>query len=297
MLWVIFSLASAFLLAFVDIFSKSFFRKKTLRPAQLNFSLSFFIALFTFIFFNFKLNLDISVISFFLILLKVFLLLCFNILYMSLLEKHDVSKVVPLNNLSPILIIMLSAIFLGESVTLLNLIGIFTIMFSTYYLEVIVEHYGHLNPHKKHLSYFKTFDYKFALKIFVMLFVVSSCAIADKFILRTVGVYTNVFYTYLFTTLALCGFLIFTKSLLNTFKIMIKTPMFAIQGAFSLFSSIFILSALAMPESLASLVIPLRRTSSLMAASIGGFLFHEKHLKQKLISICIMIVGILLVAI
>lgn len=296
MLWVILSLSSALLIAFVDIISKSVFSKFKFRPVQINFGRSFFIIFLSLLFFASKMEFKLSGLLYLLLIVKVFFMVSFDMLYLSLLEKHDVSKIAPLNNLSPVMLIVLTSVFLQESITLLNLLGIFIIIFSTYYLEVIIGHHSSKKPLKSHSVHFKKFDPKFAATVLLMLLVVSLCAMSDRIILRTVSVYTNIFFTYALSALALLFFLARSKLVKKTFTMLSRNPIFLIQSAFNLFSSVFILQALAMPEATTSLIIPLRRTSTLMAAFIGGFLFHEKHMKEKLFAVGFMLIGILLIA-
>ena len=78
---------------------------------------------------------------------------------------------------------------------------------------------------------------------------------------------------------------------------MIKEPETLVIAIFTIVSNVLVLLAIAIPTALVSLIIPLRRTSTLFSAIFGGLLFHEKHIKQKSFATFGMLIGIVLIVV
>lgn len=295
MSWIILALVSAIFVAIADILAKHSFNKK-IQPTQLLFYQSLIIVLMVLALFHKSIHLYMDPLFYILIGIKVFFLHTFNVLYLSLLQKHEASKIVPLNNLSPVMLIFLSYFFLQETVSFINLLGIFIIIFATYYLEVLGNYHHKKDPHKHHISLFKKINLRFILTIMLMLFVISACAIIDRVILQYMTVHTNIFLTYILMLGITIACLIYSKQMKHTLHFLIHHPTISLFGVSIFFSSLLALSAIAAPDAFISLIIPLRRTSTLMVAFFAGIIFHEKHMRRKIISICFMLIGILLIA-
>lgn len=142
---MILALFSAVLFSLRDVVTKKFLQKYDVTPSQMLFemhSLSFLLLLF----FAFPL-IDFS--SFYdywyLFLLKAFFLLCSTLLYFSLLKNFDVSTVSPLLNLSPLFLLFLSTLFLGEVISFIQFLGILVLLLATYILELHTTHHSKKN--------------------------------------------------------------------------------------------------------------------------------------------------------
>ena len=74
---------------------------------------------------------------------------------------------------------------LNEMMTLLQFFGIVVIILATYVLEVNFHKYKSHSFHKIHFDKLKKLDWKTVGVVFMMLFVISICAMTDKMILMT----------------------------------------------------------------------------------------------------------------
>ncbi len=294
-LWIIFTLLSAFLLAFKDILSKKVLVKSN-KPLQIIFEQYFLMFLVLSLLFYDLIDFNSIFVFWKLYLLKATSIFLFTYLYFILLKKFEISKFAPLMNASPIFLVLLSSIFLNESITFVQLVGIIIIIFATYLLEVNINFHFKDNPHRHHFDWFKKLDLKNISLVILMLIVISITAIADKKILGSgISVYTNMFYTSLLIFTFLSFYYIKNKNFLLVFKYIKSEPITFLISVISLISTFFVLLAISMPTTMVSLIVPLRRTSTLFAAILGGLLFHEKHLIKKLIAVIIMIFGISLI--
>jgi uncharacterized membrane protein len=81
------------------------------------------------------------------------------------------------------------------------------------------------------------------------------------------------------------------KGVVHTFK---RTRWFVVlAGVFAFLSTLFYYQAAAV--AFIALVVPVKRTSTLIATIIGGELFHDKHLLHKIIACIVMVAGAVLV--
>lgn len=293
-LWVMFTLGSAFFSGVKDVLTKKLFRKNV-SASQVVFEeylLFFFVILI--LFYN-RVNFSSFYDLWEFYLLKAFTVGSFTIIYLKLLKKYEISLVAPLMNLSPLILLFLSVIFLGEIISSFQLIGILVIIISTYFLEVTIKHHNLKNPHAYHYLNLKNTNWKFFLQSFSMLVIISITAIADRIILKQVNVYSNIFFTSSIILIVLVIYYIHEKILMSSIKDIIYEPETFLISVFTNISTFLILIAIGMPTAILSLVIPLKRTSTLFSSLIGGILFHENHLKQKAFATIGMLVGVLLI--
>jgi len=87
------------------------------------------------------------------------------------------------------------------------------------------------------------------------------------------------------------------KELKKIFIQIFQNKFTLIIGGVSFASYYFIILALSVPLALVSLIVPLRRTSTIFSSLVGGILFHETNLLKKLIITLFMIFGIILIVI
>lgn len=216
-------------------------------------------------------------------------------LYYFLLQKYEISKVAPLANLSPMFLILFSSIFLSEKISLIQFGGIFLIVFGTYFLEIDIKHYDKKHSQRHYMNWLKGLNWKNISVMLATLILYSFLAILDKLILGQVSVYSNLFYTSLFVAIIFAIYYYYKKSLKQAFKVATKTPAIIIFATLSFISGLTILYAIAMPDSLVSLIVPIKRTATLFIALFGGMLFHESHLLKKVLAVIVMLAGIVLI--
>ncbi len=294
MLWIIYTLISAFFFGMKDILAKKVLNEN-IKPIELVFEEFLILFLILSLFFFTKIDFFSYETIWHLYLIKALIIFITTEVYFKLLEKYEISTVTPLLNLSPIFLLILSSLFLSELITTMQVIGILVILFSTYYLEIIIHHHDSENPHLHHFNLISEMKSIFFIFTIILLVGVSFTAVIDKIILEKTNVFTNMF----FTSGIILFFLFFYYSkkhnLFQTFTNMKKNNDLLIISLFTNISNFLILFAIAIPGALVSLIVPLRRTSTVFSSLIGGILFHEKHLLQKMISILIMLLGVFLI--
>lgn len=287
-LWVILALGSAFIVGIRDIYAKKSFAKN-ITPTQIMFFQYLMLALLMLFFIT-----EIDIIHFMnnslLFILKGAFLFTSTVAFYLLLKEFDISKVSPLLNASPIFLLMLTSIFLSESVNFGQLFGILTIIAATYYLEFIVGHHDKKKDHSHH------FNKKFLLLAAVMLVTISFVAILDKLILDTVPVSSNLFFTAITILSYVTVYKVYKQELSHTFTSISKSPSILVISLLANISIFLVVTAISIPTAMVSLIIPLRRTSTIIAAVGGGILFHEKDLEKKFAAVVLMILGVMLIA-
>jgi transporter family protein len=294
-MWAILALVSAMLISIRDIIAKQSFVKLKLHHKYLfiqEYSLYVVGMLFFIPFMDFT-----SVATYwYLLLFKTVAVAFTSYFYLKLLREHDVTTVAPLTNLSPIVLLLIASVFLGESLSWIHIVGILITVGATYYLEVVLHHHKHKKTHKAHFSVLKDKQTKFFVQVIVLLILFSLTATADKLVLQHINVPTSL----LFTSIAIFIACMIRYSPKLTWKAisLFKThPKLFLLSFVNLISTGLVLLAIAVPGSLVSLIIPLRRTATLYTSVFGGLLFHEKHLLKKVLAVVVMITGVFLIVI
>lgn len=228
-------------------------------------------------------------------LLKAFSVALAGWLYFYLLEDHEISLVAPLINLSPLVLLVLSTVILGEVVTLVQFLGILVIIGATYLLEMTRHQHRESHRHLPHFGVLLRKDGKFFIQVIILLLSLSFAAISDKFILNEVSVYSNMFFTALLILLVMGVYYLKKMHLQSLVQFIKREPTALVASLFSALSLFLVLFAIAAPGALVSLIIPLRRTATLYSSLFGGLLFHEDHLRKKLLATMAMLLGIVLI--
>ncbi|MGM5483749.1 MAG: EamA family transporter [Nanobdellota archaeon] len=296
MIWIIYALLSALFFSMKDIFSKNIMNQE-IKPLQLLLVESF--TAFTIVFIIFNKNIIFSISDIWdLYLIKAILLLISASIFLSLLKKYEVSLITPIANITPAFLIILSYFILSEKLSITNFIGIFIIVISTIFLEILLNHHHVKAPKTTFIKKISKKGVSLIFEVFIFCFFISIVAIIDKIIfIKSTNVFSNMFFTYLFIFMILTLFLTFNKELPLTIKKIYSNPKIFINGILTNISTFFILAAIAIPTAQVSLIIPLKRTSTLMSAFMGGIIFHEKHIKKKILTITAMLIGIVLIVI
>lgn len=294
--WIVFSLASALFFGLKDVLAKKFFRDKEVSPIQLVFEEYFvflvvILAIF-FVFVDFFSFFDLWLLYFF----KGVSMFVATFFYFELLKKHPISHVSPMLNLSPFLLFFLSVLVLSDKVSFLQFLGMMIVLFSTFFLEITVHHHERADPHSHHFISLGKKDFIFYMFVFFVLAGFSFGALFDKLIFNEgVSVYTNLFFTSVFVFLFLLVYYIVEGRLGRAVLNVVREPETLLVALFNLVSTALILFAISIPGVLISLVVSLRRTSTLFSSIFGGILFHEKHLLKKWVATLGMILGVLLI--
>jgi len=198
----------------------------------------------------------------------------------------EISTVEPLRNVGPLIIIFLAYVFLGETIKEIHFFGVLLIVFGSYLLERTVFRIPPL--HSSTLP-----QKKYVMQVYLSMFVGSIVAILVKIALRFVNVPTLLFYTFFIASfyMIIMQFIKY-EGIYDIIKVL-RADWFLLLliVATTLISDYLHLIALAMPTTLLSLAVPLRRLSTLFVTVIGGELFHEHNIFQKTLACLVMLVG------
>lgn len=284
--WYVYALISAFFIALSNIAGKkALFKVHAMEYRTTLKVLEIPLLLLLIPFLNF--NIDPG--DYIFIFLIAFIAVVAGIFWAKAIKHSEISTVSPLQNLSPIFLVILSFIILKETVTLQQGIGIAILIIGTYVLEV---DHKISNLKEPILKIIKTRTIHFVL---ISLFLYSLSAVGDKYMITSVDKVTYLFWVWMFMTIiSLAISSIFYKGLKDVVYCIKKSGwIIFLAGLFSFISALAYFKALTMV--MVSLLIPLKRLSTLFATLIGGELFHDHGLKLKAVACVILIVGALLV--
>ncbi|MCK4522182.1 MAG: EamA family transporter [Nanoarchaeota archaeon] len=200
------------------------------------------------------------------------------------LRHMEVSAVAPLFNLTPGFLAILAFIFLRESLSRPQIGGLVLLIAGSYVLET--DRNSFFQSFIKHIRS-RYIGYAIAAAL-----IFSITALLDKYVIN--------FHTTPFDFLFLVWFFISLNFIIiSTIKyngirgikhcLDIAGYKVVLASLFSFLANAFYVYALSIAY--VSLVIPIRRLSTIMTTIIGGELFHEKALLRKSIACVIMIVG------
>jgi len=288
MFWYIPALLSAIFVSLTRIFTKKTLVKEHSSEFLVIYHilLSVFLSLILLPFLSFNISLWIVLILYF-----ISLIISFADYYIIKAYRHkDLSLISPLSNINPLFVLILSFIFLGETPALMQLGGIVLILIGAYVLEA--EH--HILKINSHLRIILKSKYSLFAILAAFLYALSS--LGSKFVLSSTTPFVVLAFLTLFTTFnyIIASIFIFRHRFKNLKKGFNKfgKGIFLV-AIFTLISDATIL--IAMSLTYVSLVIPIKRLSTLFDVLIGGRIFKEKNLKQKAIACIIMVLGVFLI--
>ena len=203
------------------------------------------------------------------------------------LRHGEISVIGPLQNLSPVFLLVIAYFILGETPSLRQLFGIFLLMLGAYSLEVGITKKGFLEPIR---VFFKS---KIIHYLIFALVVFSFTATLDKFIVLNYADFLSYYFllslfksvNYIALDVYRFGWKDIQRDVKKDFKILFG-------GGLALFlSHLSYFVAVSFPNAMISLIIPIKRMSTLFTTILGGKLFKERNLLIKVLSCIIMIWG------
>ncbi len=208
---------------------------------------------------------------------------------MASLKNLEISKTLPLLVLTPGLVAFFAFIFLGESLTNLESLGMIFLLIGTYVLEL-------KEKEKIFLPAKSVMKAKGSKYILIALILMTIKSILDKTILSHFNVPVNTFmaFQHLFLAVIFITAVLFlgrTKEFKSPFKnslfLIILIAIFTIGYRYTEFQAIKVAPV--------ALVLSLKRISVFFAVLIGGKIFKEKNLVKRVIATAIMILGSVLI--
>ncbi len=244
-----------------------------------------------------KVYMHLQPIVFLLMYTDAWMLLLFFITLTSAHKHLEVSEVAPLSNLTTAIVVVIGTVLFSEMLNLHNVLGIFLIIAGAYTLEVGVK----LNTLKALLAHLRNRYIKLVLlsSLFASLSVTLDKIILDPNVIglavQPTNLYTLHFFTRLFIFVNMAGIMIYRGKGLTGVKhgLSMSGGMIFIATLAYTFANLLYYETMSLQY--AALVIPLLSISSLLTTVIGGELFHEHKLPQKIIASIIMIAGVYLV--
>lgn len=284
--WLGLTIMCAVLLGISSIFEKRILKKEQVNEFLATYSLIFLVMMLPFAKY---VNFDIPGKLLGIIIIKGFILTIAGILSTKALKKLEISTAMPLANLTPLFLLVLGTFFLGEILNASKIAGIVILVSGTYILQM--KNIGSfLHP-------FKKFSGRYALYMVIATFIVAISAMIDKVLLAKID-----FFTYLFLSMFML-FMFYTAiqfykyrgfdDILHALKVG-GLWVFLI-CALNLIADIFYFLAVSMPGAYISLIIPIKRLSTLFSTIVSGEIYHDHMLKNKIIACVLMVIGATLI--
>ena len=206
-------------------------------------------------------------------------------LLMKSLETADLSVAIPILSFTPIFLLFVSNILLGEFPNIQGLIGILIVVAGSYILNISSIKSGYFEPIK---SIFMGKGLRMLIVAF--LFSITASLIKIGVVLSTPAYF--LFITYLSISLILTA-VFFRRLIKNKNLIKLNFKYFFIIGIAVAFSELFISTAL--KAAIVPYAISLKRSSVIFSVLIGFLFFKEKNFKHAIMGSVIMFIGAVLI--
>jgi len=279
--WFILALGSAIFHTLFTLLIK--IAAKEERPENIALSSRIFAAIFlTLIFIYFPLEISFNLNFIIFTLATALLGTAATILYAYSLKKTDMSLVVPLLGMTPVILCVIAILFLGEKVTLYNFLGIMLVSSGIYFLnlknlkEVLDPLKSLVKKQGSRLALLVALIYAFSAS-FDKLAIQSSNALFFVLVYNWISSFTTYFYT-----------LIKKTDPLDFFK---NRPIISV--SLGIVSALILISQMcAISLGNVSFVIPVKRMSAVFSVIAGYIYFKETKFKQRLFGSCLIVVGV-----
>jgi len=284
MFWAVLSFLTAISEATKDLFSKKGLQKidEYIVAWSLRiFSLIFLLPLLFFI--------EIPVVDktfFFALLIGGSMDVITSVLYMKAIKSSPLSVTIPMITFTPVFLLITSPIILGEFPTAFGLLGIFLIVFGSYFLNIKEIRKGFSKPLKALVNE------KGPVIMLCVAFIWSISANIDKIGVQHSNPVFWVIAINIFLSIALFP-IVYIKSRKNLNKISKNAKMLLPIGLFSALGLVFQMTAITM--TIVPYVISIKRISAIISVIYGFVFFKEKDIKQRFFGASIMILGVILI--
>ncbi len=283
--WFFIALASAILSALAAIFQKKVLFN--LNALEFSFILSVFNLIIALILFP---QMDISKISFDGLIILYFKTILGAIAFLNVMlaiKNLEISSALPLMTLTPAIVVILSFIILGESISGIEFLGMLILLMGTYVLELRKKD-NLIDPIK---TLIKTNYHRY---IFYALILLSVSSVIDKLIIKDFNLSPFNFVVFQQIFLAINFTIIILIKLKNPIEILKKVSKDNLAWII-LISVLTIGYRYTQIEAIklapVALVLTVKRTSVFFASIIGGKIFKEKYLVKKGIGIILILIG------
>lgn len=289
MIWFLIALSSAFLSAFAAILQKKVLFN--LGALEFSFILSIANLLFSIPFFFFIDYQSVNTLNISVLFIKSIIGVGAFFCVMLSLKNLDISNALPLLALTPGFVAVFAFLLLGESLKLIEVIGLIFLISGTFILE---------SKNFKNLflpfSVFLKSKYHRVILLALLLFTVSS--IMDKFLLIRLNlspISITAFQHLFFAILFYATYVLFGNKEVNASSLVKKQNL----GWIALISIITIgyrfTQIVAVSLASVALVLAVKRTSVFWATIIGGKIFKDKDLLKRSIAAILILIGAIMI--
>lgn len=211
-----------------------------------------------------------------------------TILQLRAIKKSDLSLTIPLLAFTPLFLLIMSPLILGQFPTLLGVIGVILIVIGSYVLNIKKRDSGYLAPFKAML------EQRGPRLMLYAAFLLSITSSIDKIgVLNSSPLFWAVS-VHSFTTITLAPVII--RELNHHLKL--TNPDIRLLFAVGFFSALAIVTQyIAITTLLVPYVIAIKRTSTIMSVLFGYLIFKEKGIKGRLLGAAIMVMGVIFITI
>ena len=211
---------------------------------------------------------------------------------MLAIKNFEISKALPLLALTPGLVAVSAFIFIGDSLTLTEVLGIFLLIFGTYILET--------KSKQDLLDPFKVFiDSKKHHYVIIALILFTITAILDRLLLNRYNLEPASFLVFqnLFIAVNFILIFLFSKRSFNSFSNFFNGDLLKLLIFISVLTIIYRYTQIeAIKIAPVALVLAVKRISIFFAAVIGGKIFKEHNIWIRAAATAIIIIGTLLIS-
>jgi drug/metabolite transporter (DMT)-like permease len=285
MTWYVFSLLSALFSSFAAVTQKKvLFKNKALEFSSILALFNLVLAIPFLFFIDFQ---TLNILNISVLFLKSVLGAITFLLVMLGIKKLEISRALPLLVLTPGIVAIFAFITLGETLTIIEIIGIILLIAGTYIFS--------LKKQKIKTPLKEAINPKGHYYIILALILFAVTSILDKAILNNFKLPLNAFmgFQHLFLGIIFSIMILtqknsqFKKTFTKTWKLILLISFFTITYRYT--------HLLAIKSAPVALALSIKRISVFFAVILGGTLFREHNLIKKIIATAIMTIGAILV--
>lgn len=275
--WILLVLISGILLGFWDITKKKALEKNSIVSVLAFYSLFCFIL----VSFEFKNAINMDKGKIFIVFIKTFIIFLSWTLNFTAIKNLPISVITPFDTLNPLFSIILGILVLNEKLALFQALGIFIMLVSYYFIGKVGSK-----------EVVKIFNNKYFYFMIISSALSAVSATIDKIVLKSANPGQMQFWFCLFITLFYMLAFLFER-LSGKDKSPVKIDFFIpLMSLILIVSDRLYFTALNIPASQISIVMPLRKISVFVSVIAGGLIFKEKNLKKKFWYVCLLVIGI-----
>lgn len=209
-----------------------------------------------------------------------------TILQLKAIKSSDLSLTIPLLAFTPLFLLIMSPLILGQFPTILGVIGVILIVIGSYVLNIKRRNAGYLAPFKAML------EQRGPRLMLYAAFLLSITSSIDKIgVLNSSPLFWAVS-VHSFTSITLAPVII--REISHHLKL--TNPDIRLLFAVGFFSALAIVTQyIAITTLLVPYVIAIKRTSTIMSVLFGYLIFKEKGIMDRLLGAAIMVIGVILI--